>query len=216
MRAGWRGAARRGGPCRIALLVWTAAASLPLLLPGSPPALWVAALVGSAASATTFPFVESYLTAGRHGAEMRSVIGKFNLSWTPATALPLLLLPLLAHHPAGSFAVSAATSGAAWLAIHALPEHPAPHGRRRPTRAWAPSTRRCWWRRRGCSLSAMSFRPRWRRSCRTGWPRSASARPPAWSRRSGWPRASWLSWSCGAPASGMAAGGRWRWAAPRW
>jgi hypothetical protein len=110
-----------------ALLVWTGAAVVPLLFPGAPAALWVSALIGSVASATTFPFVESYLTAGRHGAEMRAAIGKFNLTWTPATAVPLVVLPLLAHHPAGSFAISAATSGAAWLAIWRLPAHPAPH-----------------------------------------------------------------------------------------
>ncbi|HLK90368.1 MAG TPA: hypothetical protein VKZ18_10765, partial [Polyangia bacterium] len=110
------------------LAVWTAAAALPLLLPDSVPALWAAALAGAGAAAATFPVVESYLTAGRHGAEMRSAIGKFNLTWTPATALPLLLLPLLGRASAlGSFAVSGAATALAWLAALALPEHPAPH-----------------------------------------------------------------------------------------
>ncbi len=115
----------------LALATWTAAALLPLLLPGTVSALWIAALVGSAASATTFPVVESYLTAGRHGAEMRSAIGKFNLTWTPATALPLLLLPLFGttgKGMSGSFAVSASASALALLAARALPLHPAPHG----------------------------------------------------------------------------------------
>ncbi len=110
-----------------ALLVWTGSALLPLLLPGSGAGLWAAALIGSAASALTFPVVESYLTAGRHGAEMRSAIGQFNLTWTPATALPLLVLALLARHPAGSFVVSAAASALAWLTIWRLPAHPAAH-----------------------------------------------------------------------------------------
>lgn len=110
-----------------ALLFWTAAALLPLLLPGSRSALWACALVGSAASATTFPVVESFLTAGRHGPEMRSAIGIFNLTWTPPTALPLVVLPLFARHPAGSFALSAAATGAAWLAMWRLPAHPARH-----------------------------------------------------------------------------------------
>ncbi|HTB57726.1 MAG TPA: hypothetical protein VLC06_07615 [Polyangia bacterium] len=116
----------------LALGTWTAAALLPLLVPGAVSALWIAALVGSAASATTFPVVESYLTAGRHGAEMRSAIGKFNLTWTPATALPLLLLPLFGREgkgAAGSFAISAAASALALLAARALPLHPAPHGK---------------------------------------------------------------------------------------
>jgi hypothetical protein len=114
----------------LALGTWTAAALLPLLLPGAVSALWIAALVGSAASATTFPVVESYLTAGRHGAEMRSAIGKFNLTWTPATALPLLLLPLFGPDKMlGSFAISAVASALALLAARAQPPHPAAHGR---------------------------------------------------------------------------------------
>ena len=124
-----------------ALLVWTGAALLPLLLPGARTTLWTAALIGSAASATTFPVVESYLTAGRHGAEMRSAIGKFNLTWTPATALPLLLLPLLAHHPGGSFVVSAASSTLAWLATWRLPPHPAAHDTDASAQAVGPTYR---------------------------------------------------------------------------
>lgn len=124
-----------------ALLVWTGAALLPLALPGAPAALWVAALIGSAASATTFPVVESYLTAGRHGAEMRSAIGQFNLTWTPATAVPLLVLPLMARHPAGSFAVSAVASAAAWASIWWLPPHPAPHDAQAGAQAVGPTYR---------------------------------------------------------------------------
>src|SRR5215831_10867583 len=56
------------------LLVWTAAALTPLIFPGARAALWASALLGSATSAISFPIVESYLTAGRHGAEMRSAI----------------------------------------------------------------------------------------------------------------------------------------------
>jgi hypothetical protein len=111
-----------------ALATWTAAAVLPLLAPGSVAMFWIAALTGSAAAAATFPVVESYLSAGRHGAEMRSAIGKFNLTWTPATALPLLVLPLCTRiSPLGSFAVSACATALAWLAARRLPPHPAPH-----------------------------------------------------------------------------------------
>ena len=55
--------------------IWTAAALAPLLLPGRELVVWVVAPLGSAASATAFPIVESYLVAGRHGAAMRSAIG---------------------------------------------------------------------------------------------------------------------------------------------
>ena len=124
-----------------ALLVWTVASLLPLLLPHSLFALWAAARLGSAASATTFPVVESYLTAGRHGAEMRSAIGQFNLTWTPATALPLVILPLLAAHPTGSFAVAAGGTAAAWVAMWRLPAHPAPHGAAEAARSVGPAYR---------------------------------------------------------------------------
>jgi hypothetical protein len=110
-----------------ALLVWTLAALTPVILPGVRAALWASALIGSGASAVTFPVVESYLTAGRHGAEMRSAIGQFNLTWTPATALALIVLPLLSGHPLAVFAISGAATAAAWPAIWLLPPHPAAH-----------------------------------------------------------------------------------------
>jgi hypothetical protein len=112
-----------------ALLVWTAAALTPLILSGSHAAFWAAALIGSAASATTFPVVESYLTAGRHGAEMRSAIGKFNVTWTPPTALGLIVLPLLSARPLEVFVISGAATAAAWAMIWFLPPHPAAHER---------------------------------------------------------------------------------------
>ncbi len=112
----------------VSLVICTAAMLLPMLLPASVGALWIAALVGVAASAATWPVVESYLTAGRHGAEMRSAIGKFNVTWTPATALPLVVLPLVMRaSPSGSFALSAGATALAWVVALALPSHPAPH-----------------------------------------------------------------------------------------
>jgi hypothetical protein len=110
------------------LAICTGAMLLPMAFPASLGALWTGALVGVAASAATWPVVESYLTAGRHGAEMRSAIGKFNVIWTPATALPLVVLPFVTRaSPSGSFAVSAAATALAWLAARGLPHHPAPH-----------------------------------------------------------------------------------------
>jgi hypothetical protein len=110
------------------LAICTAAMLLPMLLPESVAALWIGSLVGVAASAATWPVVESYLTAGRHGADMRSAIGKFNITWTPATALPLVVMPFVTRVSAsGSFAASAAATALAWIAARGLPPHPAPH-----------------------------------------------------------------------------------------
>ena len=112
-----------------ALATWTVAAGMPLAAAHSETVLWAAALLGAAASAVTWPIVESYLSAGRHGAEMRAAIGWFNVTWTPATALALLLMPIVSQ--AGSLAalvLSAAGSVAALAATFALPAHPAAHG----------------------------------------------------------------------------------------
>ncbi len=137
MGAAYAAAARAAGPLArgraprqvlsAALIVWTLAALAPVVAPGSHAALWASALIGSAASAIAFPIVESYLTAGRHGAEMRSAIGKFNLTWTPATALSLLALPLVSARPLAIFTLAAVATAAAWAAIWFLPTHPAAH-----------------------------------------------------------------------------------------
>jgi len=81
---------------RAAIIVWALVAVLPGLAPGVEPVLWFAAVVGSAASAVLWPIVESYVSAGRHGARMRTAIGWFNVVWTPAAAVPLFVMPALA------------------------------------------------------------------------------------------------------------------------
>jgi hypothetical protein len=116
------------GVLSASLVVCTAAMLLPIIFPASVGALCAGALIAVASSAATWPVVESYLTAGRHGAEMRSAIGKFNVTWTPATALPLIMLPLVNRvGSSGGFAVAAGATALAWLAAFGLPPHPAPH-----------------------------------------------------------------------------------------
>ena len=62
-------------------------------------ALWVAALVATYVTSLIWPVIESYVTAGRHGAAMRSAIGWFNLTWAPAVAIPMFALaPILESH----------------------------------------------------------------------------------------------------------------------
>jgi hypothetical protein len=111
-----------------ALAAWTAAALAPALAGGVEPVLWAGALLGAGASAVVWPVVESYLGAGRHGGEMRAAIGFFNVTWTPATAVSLLLLRLVGRGgPLGTLALSAAGSAAALVATAALPSRPARH-----------------------------------------------------------------------------------------
>jgi MFS family permease len=57
--------------------------------------LWMVACLISVLSSWLWPIIESYLTAGRHGEQMRSAIGWWNLCWTGAVALTLVLMALL-------------------------------------------------------------------------------------------------------------------------
>jgi hypothetical protein len=111
-----------------ALAAWTVAAVLPLAAPHAEAMIWAAGALGAAASAVTWPIVESYLSAGRHGAEMRAAIGWFNVTWTPATALALLLMPILSQvGTLATLALSAVGSIAALVATLRLPSHPGVH-----------------------------------------------------------------------------------------
>jgi len=109
------------------LMVQALAALSPILL-GVEAAVWAGAVVGVVASAVVWPLVESYLAAGRHGAEMRSVIGWFNVVWTPAVALPLLTMPLLASYDIRlSLALTAVANALALAAVARLPLRPGRH-----------------------------------------------------------------------------------------
>lgn len=58
--------------------------------------LWVVGCSTSMIAATLWPIVESYLGAGRHGRAMRSAMGWWNVTWTVAVALALVLMaPLI-------------------------------------------------------------------------------------------------------------------------
>ncbi len=82
------------------LLAWTfilqsLVCILPLVFEGDW-ALWTVACGVSVLTATYWPIIESYLTAGRYGDEMRRAMGWWNISWTSAVGVALLLMaPLL-------------------------------------------------------------------------------------------------------------------------
>lgn len=62
--------------------------------------LWFVACSISVLSSWLWPIIESYLTAGRHGARMRSAIGWWNMSWTGAVAIALvLMMPVMREEP---------------------------------------------------------------------------------------------------------------------
>jgi hypothetical protein len=110
------------------LSLWGLAALVPLGARDAEPLFWAVALVGAVASAVTWPVVESFLAAGRHGAEMRAALGWFNVVWTPATALSLLLLPLVAPLDVlYTLALSGPANAVALLALLWLPSRPGAH-----------------------------------------------------------------------------------------
>lgn len=106
---------------------WAVSALLPVLLPAAEWPLWVGALLGSAVSGLVWPVVESYLAARRHGEELRRSLGWFNVCWTLATALPLLVMPLLTKlHLLAPLVLCAAMNLLALLALVLLPPAPPP------------------------------------------------------------------------------------------
>jgi len=110
----------------LSLVAWGLFAALPVVLPSATSALWAGALLGAAASGLVWPGVESYLGARRHGADLRRSIGSFNVVWTLATALPLLVFPLLTRF--GSLTpllLCTVMNGLAALALRYLPQNPA-------------------------------------------------------------------------------------------
>ena len=112
-----------------ALMLWAVAALAPVALPGVEAILWACAIIGAGTSALVWPIVEVYLAGGRRGVALRAAIGQFNIIWTPASALSLLAMPVLARFgplwPIGSCAVF---NAAALLAVSRLPVRPGDHG----------------------------------------------------------------------------------------
>jgi hypothetical protein len=119
------------------MLVQAAVCVSPLLWRGAW-VLWLLTIVNTLASSFFWPIVESYLTAGRHGAVMRRGIGYWNVVWMSAVALSLLLLaPLIKEHSrsalvglGGLTAVAAVTLAwfKPWPGSHDSAEHAASVG----------------------------------------------------------------------------------------
>jgi hypothetical protein len=109
----------------LSFALWSAAALWPVLVPGRG-AIWTCTLVGSAVGGLVWPVVESYLGGGRHGPELRRALGGFNLTWTFASAAPLVILePLTRLHPLGPLVLCALTNlGAIIALVLLLPARP--------------------------------------------------------------------------------------------
>jgi hypothetical protein len=111
-----------------ALALWGGLSLVPLMVPGLQAALWASALTGAVSSGIVWPIVESYLSAGRHGEGLRRTIGAFNVTWTLATALPLLFLPLFARvHVLWTLSISAVVNAFALPFVLSLAPSPGGH-----------------------------------------------------------------------------------------
>lgn len=110
------------------LAVQAACCPLPVAFESSV-AIWVVAGLLSAASAVQWPLIESYLTAGRHGVEMRRTIGWWNICWMSAVFLSLFGMgPLVGGGLAEwSLAALGVLFGLGAAITLVLPIEPAPH-----------------------------------------------------------------------------------------
>ena len=100
-----------------------------VLIPDAPWALWSAAIAASFVAAVLWPIVEAYVAAGRHGPAMRSTLGWWNIVWTGAVAVSMLLMaPLVAADAAQWTLVGLAPVSVACIVIMAwFPPAPPPH-----------------------------------------------------------------------------------------
>ena len=90
--------------------------------------LWVSGSVVTFLSAIHWPIVESYISAGRHGPAMRNAVLSFNLTWMPATVVPMLVMaPLLERHGAWTIGGLALANLAALGLLPLFSRRPAPH-----------------------------------------------------------------------------------------
>jgi hypothetical protein len=136
--------ARRGGSARAWLagvFVLQMAGSLLVLL-----GMWgvvAAACTLSAVGASAWPVLESYLSSGRHGHDMRRAIGWFNITWMSATGAALLLMgPILAAgHAEHTLLVLVPVSLASLVLLRWFPRQPAPHSTEEGARHVPPSYR---------------------------------------------------------------------------
>lgn len=91
-------------------------------------ALWVAACGISSLASFMWPLMESYLTAGRHGPDMRRAIGWFNFTWMPAVVVPMFVMaPILEEHGRWTIAGLAVANLVAIVALRWFSRWPGAH-----------------------------------------------------------------------------------------
>jgi hypothetical protein len=91
--------------------------------------VWTVVLIYSPMTGILWPMVESFLSGGRSGRELRSVIGIWNVVWSGAIIVPYLgLAALVKSNPVVAFeALAAVHVACAVFLVACFPKEPAPH-----------------------------------------------------------------------------------------
>jgi len=115
-----RAALASSGSSRALLAGLSLAMALVLCLPlatSSDASVFVLLALYAPLTGCFWPLVEAYVSGGRRAGELRSAIGRFNVTWS-ATLLPSFLLPpLLEHHSTRAVFVTLALAHLACLAL---------------------------------------------------------------------------------------------------
>ncbi|MBT5136044.1 MAG: MFS transporter, partial [Phycisphaerae bacterium] len=111
----------------VLLLAQTIACSMPLFFEGAW-VVWCAGGVAGACSSVIWPIVESYLVSGRHGKEMRRVIGWWNIVWMSSVAAVMFgMAPMMQDHATMVIVVLGAMNIVAMCALPWYGKNPSSH-----------------------------------------------------------------------------------------
>jgi hypothetical protein len=111
----------------LALLVLGALCALPAAFPGEARAVWALALLYAPLTGALWPIVQSFVSGGRSGSELRRTLGRFNVTWGSALVLGYWgIAPFCKDAPAAGIA---ALGTLHWLSLALLRWFPPEPGR---------------------------------------------------------------------------------------
>lgn len=110
------------------LFALACAAAAPAVFAPSRWIVWPAVGAHLMLSGALWPIVESYLSGGRTGRDLRTSTARFNVCWSSASfAVMWLAAPLLDERPLSVLAIAGALHVASCLVLPLLPSHPGRH-----------------------------------------------------------------------------------------
>jgi hypothetical protein len=112
-----------------AILLVSTMACAALMLTDAVWMLWASVIAINVVMSWLWPLVESYVTASRHGRDMRHALGVWNLTWTSAVVLSLIaMFPLVERHAKVSLEATGGLFLLGLLTLRWLPRAPGAHG----------------------------------------------------------------------------------------